>query len=382
MALFSNSFLYFLSRLCRYNLGYLRQHPKSKKHPRRGRNCRWFSRKRGRNRKKTFGRGSTVIDLERQFDTGMFTSALNVYERSSRLRDAGMFSFDTDSSTIVCDNSANFSICNDKRMFVGDLKQVTKHKVATIGGKGHAPSGLGTVKWRWVDDNGKSHEYLIHDVLYFPQSPINILSVTSFPRQLKEDKGTGMDTKMEYSRVYWDFGKHERIIKHQPSNLPQLSINEGFSLSNVYLALVAKVINPKVHTQHSCCLTNLNLEDDGSSGTLDEKSTCSSQGYCKTTCNSTGLDSLNIKTELFEVGETLFYSKDGYSTLVKITAINLDKDNMLRFSVIAANGNEHITTREHLRSPDNPDIGWIPSTVPEYQSAAKELSEEDIESIT
>ena len=267
-------------------------------------------------------------------------------------------------------------------MFVGDLKQVTKHKVATIGGKGHAPSGLGTVKWRWVDDNGKSHEYLIHDVLYFPQSPINILSVTSFARQLKDNEGTGIDTKMEYSRVYWDFGKHERIIKHQPSNLPQLSINEGFSLSNVYLALVAKVINPKVHTQHSCCLTNLNLEDDGSSGTLDEKSTCSSQGYCKTTCNSTGLDTLDIKTELFEVGETLFYSKDGYSTLVKITAINLDKDNLLRFSVIAANGDKHITTREHLCSPDNPDIGWIPSTVPEYQSAAKELSEEDIESIT
>ena len=41
------------------------------------------------------------------------------------------------------------------------------NKVATIGGKGHQPSGIGTVKWIWRDDSVKSHEYLVEDVLFF-----------------------------------------------------------------------------------------------------------------------------------------------------------------------------------------------------------------------
>ncbi len=83
MTLFSASFLYFLCRLCRYKLGYLHQHPNSNKHPRQGRNCCWYRRKQGRDRKKRFGHSSTVIDLEQQFESSVFTSALNVDEHSS-----------------------------------------------------------------------------------------------------------------------------------------------------------------------------------------------------------------------------------------------------------------------------------------------------------
>ena len=47
-----------------------------------------------------------------------------------------------------------------------------------------------------------------------------------------------------------------------------------------------------------------------------------------------------------------------------------------------SNGDNIITTKEHLRSPRNPDVGWIPSSVPKYKQSAKTLSEEDIENIT
>ena len=74
-----------------------------------------------------------------------------------------MFSFDSDSSIIVCDNSVNVHICNNQSMFVGELRSVPNTKVATIGGKGHPASGIGTVKWSWTDEDGKSHEYKIED---------------------------------------------------------------------------------------------------------------------------------------------------------------------------------------------------------------------------
>ena len=71
-------------------------------------------------------------------------------------------------------------------MFVGEIRPLQHMKVATIGGKGHKASGTGTVKWSWYDDDGILHEQFIQDVLYFPASPINILSVTEFAKQLWE----------------------------------------------------------------------------------------------------------------------------------------------------------------------------------------------------
>ena len=107
------------------------------------------------------------------------TIALNIDDKCG---DQQLMSFDTDSRTVVCDNSANVHICKDKTMYVSDITPVTMHEVATIGGRGHAPAGVGTVRWNWIDGSGVKHTYLVENVLYFPQSPINILSVTEFAR--------------------------------------------------------------------------------------------------------------------------------------------------------------------------------------------------------
>ena len=67
-------------------------------------------------------------------------------------------------------------------MFVGDLKPVTNSAVATIGGTDNIPEGIGTVEWTWRDDDGKVHTYRLDDVYYFPDSPVNLLSVTEFAK--------------------------------------------------------------------------------------------------------------------------------------------------------------------------------------------------------
>ena len=94
-----------------------------------------------------------------------FTTVLNIDQRSRKMGGSGMFSFDSDSTTIVCDNSANVSICNTKSMYVGEMQHIHNTNVATIGGKGHPASGIGTVKWCWKDDKGIAHEFLVEGVL-------------------------------------------------------------------------------------------------------------------------------------------------------------------------------------------------------------------------
>ena len=87
-----------------------------------------------------------------------FTTVLNVDEHT-RTRD--LLQFDTDSLAMVCDNIVNVHIRNKQIMFVGEIRNCTNQGVATIGGKGHQPSGIGTVRWIWRNDSGKSHEYLV-----------------------------------------------------------------------------------------------------------------------------------------------------------------------------------------------------------------------------
>ena len=87
----------------------------------------------------------------------------------------------------------------------------------------------------------------------------------------------------------------------------------------------------------------------------------------------------DITSELFDIGETLFFTNDGWSGLVKVKYFSLDETNFLRIIVTNSNGDDIITTKEHLCSPNNPDVGWSHSSVSEYKQSAKTLSEEDIE---
>jgi hypothetical protein len=89
-----------------------------------------------------------------------------------------------------------------------------------------------------------------------------------------------------------------------------------------------------------------------------------------------------VDSAVFEVGETLFYTKEGWSGLVKVKALILDADDVLRITVTTTDGKEIETTREFLKSPNNPDIGWIPASVPEFKSTAKCLTDEDIRKIS
>ena len=133
--------------------------------------------------------------------------------------------------------------------------------MATIDGSKNSSSGMGTINWRWKDDKGRSHTMKIKDVLFFPDSPVNILSITSLADQFKDDNGTGIDTKRTKSRFYWDNNQFQRTINHPAFNLPGLTINEGFSLAaRSTNAFATKVCRDK--TRCHCHLSQQIPEDD------------------------------------------------------------------------------------------------------------------------
>ena len=81
------------------------------------------------------------------------------------------------------------------------------------------------------------------------------------------------------------------------------------------------------------------------------------------------------------MGETLLYSKEGHTVCVKIESLNLGSGGVLRYVVKLSDGVSFETTKESLRSPDSPDIGWITTPIPEKKSSVADLPDETIKSI-
>ena len=94
-----------------------------------------------------------------------------------------LFSFGHDTLTAVLDNSATTHIFHDKSMF-SNYKTLdpSQSQVATIGEHKCSAHGIGNVDVAWFDDDGFVHEYTLHNVLHFPKSSMNLISITAFAK--------------------------------------------------------------------------------------------------------------------------------------------------------------------------------------------------------
>ena len=164
---------YLVWRIFAFRLGIIKIQPTTKKNGWcKRRKSKW---KRGSTKKKGWGkRRNSKWKSSPKYHAHAI--ALNI---DDKVNGSASVRFDADSVTVVCDNSANVHVCNDKSCFVGEIKMDWSLQVATIGGKKNTSAGIGTVRWKWKDDNGVFHTFEIQDALYFPDSPVNILSVTN-----------------------------------------------------------------------------------------------------------------------------------------------------------------------------------------------------------
>ena len=196
-------------------------------------------------------------------------------------------------------------------------------------------------------------------MFFFPDSPVNILSVTKFADQLNDDEGTGIDTKRNHSVLYWNKKQFQRTVRHPASNLPEMPLNEGWSR----FSLFSKLIGQKVclEKQHCHCHANL-VEDDDNDSPISK--------------------SIDLSDDIFHVGETLLYLKEGRTTYARIEKITLGPDSVLRFKVKTSSGDEIETTKEFLRDPKSPDIGWIPTSVPETKNVTADIPDEVLKKIS
>ena len=156
--------------------------------------------------------------------------------RSSQNSSAFMRSeiFDGDADTIIVDNSANCIIWRNKRHFEPStyrkLNENNKMNIETASGDGN-PVGIGDLNIGWYDDNGKYHSFILKDVFHIPTSPVNVLGLSAFSKSIGDynSKGTRIDSSGQESIFTWDNRKFQRSFSHSDSNMPELSVNDGYA---------------------------------------------------------------------------------------------------------------------------------------------------------
>ena len=154
---------------------------------------------------------------------------------------------DSDSYLFAVDTCTSENICKHEELFVGKIKPCKNLFVQGVGGKIKA-SGYGSIKIRVTDDENKLNDLIIHNVIYLPESPVNLLSPQKWSLGSEDVNGTGEITVGSSTLLFLDKTKKTKYIPHHPDlGIPIMSVNDGYTKSTAYFhASKVKLFNTGV----------------------------------------------------------------------------------------------------------------------------------------
>ena len=117
-------------------------------------------------------------------------------------------------------------ICRDKRLFIAPLVKCSGVEIGGLGGSISA-AGVGTIQLSIVDDQHRPHNIILHNVLYVPESPVNLISPQRWTQEsvMKEgaNKGTFFCNFGDESIFVSNKRQYMKTIFNDPvTNLPIL----------------------------------------------------------------------------------------------------------------------------------------------------------------
>ncbi len=217
--------------------------------------------------------------------------------------------WDSDSFTAVTDNCANTHVINDETYFIpGTFKPLpTGHEgVMTIGGSDHIPQGTGDVRVYWKDDDGKEFEHILKNVLFFPHSPVNIISVSCFAQELNDEEGTWIQSKWKYSTFVWDRGKYKLTIQHNASNLPSFVLNTGYKNYSMFTSFFTQ----KDHDPKYCALFANSTRNTALPRHREDRFILHDESARCQPCAPEEQSKADHFTPVYKLGDSLRYAKD------------------------------------------------------------------------
>ena len=155
--------------------------------------------------------------------------------------------FDTDSYNIGVDNHATSCMTNSLDDFIS--KEPVKVRIKGISGKLQS-AYKGTVVWRVIDDDQRTHELHIPDTYYVPNLPLRLLSpqhmAQAFRKMGGEADGTTCKTLADRVILRWDNRQFTKTIPLGPANIATMRSAPGQSKYTAFAAKCEGVTNEPV----------------------------------------------------------------------------------------------------------------------------------------
>jgi len=271
-----------------------------------------------------------------------------------------------DSTVCMVDNCANTHIWNCKDDFIpGSLQSISRmSSVATIGGSNFYPDSVGKLPVTWNDGKGGSYSIVLDNVLYFPHSPVNVMSITRLADQLDDDVGTYVKTLRKSSIFAWKNESGLLELKHGSCGLPELVVNEvqdpsifGSAL-NVY------------HTRETCTNATVlpeDVVDTTAPGVVPKYAVMFNKAnldpeMLKTDAYSSPYTSSNpFKHTKYKVGDCLRFVKDDHSELCTVKSVRMKKLNFpMEYEVLLDSSDTSLyVTKDSLKPLEASDVSDV-----------------------
>ena len=150
--------------------------------------------------------------------------------------------FDTDSAPIGVDNRCTAYISHAIEDFEGPLEECNR---AIKGFRGTRTEGvqIGTLKWKWLDDSGRAHTFLIPKSYYVPQGKVRLLSPQHWAQTRKDfspTQGTTSETTARHVILRWNQRQHTLTIPlGRTDNVATFHMAPGYNKYSTFCAEAA-----------------------------------------------------------------------------------------------------------------------------------------------
>jgi hypothetical protein len=140
-------------------------------------------------------------------------------------------SFGTDLAPIGIDNRCTGCISHRIEDFEGPLQE-SNRAIKGFGGTRTTNVKIGTIVWRWNDDQGKHHKFVIPKSFYVLQGNIQLLSPQHWAQTQKDRNptaGTGSETLDDKITLFWKQRKCKLTVPlGRNDNVATFTLADGF----------------------------------------------------------------------------------------------------------------------------------------------------------
>ena len=165
----------------------------------------------------------------------------------------------TDSVPIVIDNRCSLCISHVPEYFVGNLIP-SNRKIKGFGGILSPIIQVGTLLWKWNDDQGQEHKFLIPNSLYIPSVKFRLLSPQHWAQTRQGDPKHAQEiTDAQNVTLSWVISSYKLTTPlGKKNNVGTLYMTPGFNNFNLF----CQAATEEHHDEHYPMQAAPNLVDD------------------------------------------------------------------------------------------------------------------------